>query len=63
MLLSKIHWKVGKYDGQQQVGYSGVMQSLAKLGRSDIALNSIQMDANNLDIRGMARDPHHSKLG
>lgn len=48
---------VEKYDGQQQVGYSGVMQSLAKLGRSDIALNSIQMDANNLDIRGMARDP------
>ena len=48
---------VSKYDGHQQAGYSGVMQSLAQLGRNDIALDSIQMDANNLDIRGMARDP------
>ncbi|HAS62969.1 MAG TPA: MSHA biogenesis protein MshI [Vibrio sp.] len=48
---------VSKYDGQQQVGYSGVMQSLAQLGRNDISLSSIQMDADNLDIKGMARDP------
>lgn len=39
------------------MGYSGVMQSLAQLGRNDISLSSIQMDADNLDIKGMARDP------
>lgn len=48
---------VSKYDGQQQVGYSGVMQSLAQLGRNDISLSSIRMDADNLDIKGLARDP------
>ncbi|WP_114765848.1 MSHA biogenesis protein MshI [Vibrio rhodolitus] len=48
---------VAKYDSEQQAGYSGVMQSLAKLGRNDISLSSIQMDADNLDIKGLARTP------
>lgn len=48
---------VSRYDDGQQAGYSGVMQSLAQLGRNDISLSSIQMDADNLDIKGMARDP------
>lgn len=48
---------VAKYDGQLQAGYSGVMQSLAQLGRKDISLTSIQMNDANLDIKGLARDP------
>lgn len=48
---------VAKYDGQLQAGYSGVMQSLAQIGRNDISLSSIKMDNENLDIKGLARDP------
>lgn len=48
---------VSEYDDSQQIGYSGVMRSLAKLGRSDISLHSIFIDANRLDLKGLAREP------
>jgi len=47
---------VGEYDESQQLGYSGVMKSLADIGRDDISLNSIIMDSNRLDITGLARN-------
>ncbi|MCL9780521.1 MSHA biogenesis protein MshI [Vibrio sp. S4M6] len=47
---------VGEYDESQQLGYSGVMKSLAEIGRNDISLNSITMNANSLDIVGLARN-------
>lgn len=48
---------VSEYDESQQNGYSGVMRSLAKLGRRDIALQSIVIEASRLDIKGLAREP------
>ncbi|CAH0541586.1 MSHA biogenesis protein MshI [Vibrio marisflavi] len=46
---------VGEYDESQQLGYSGVMKSLAEIGRDDISLSSIVMDSRKLDITGLAR--------
>ncbi|WP_394248665.1 MSHA biogenesis protein MshI [Vibrio profundi] len=46
---------VGRYDESQQVGYSGVMTALAKLGRNDISLSTIYMNSNTLDLKGYAR--------
>ena len=48
---------VSKYDDEQQAGYSGIMQSLATLGRNDISINYIRMDNEMLDIKGLAREP------
>jgi MSHA biogenesis protein MshI len=48
---------VSEYDIAQQVGYSGVMRSLAKLGRDDISLSSITIDTDALDLKGLAREP------
>ncbi|MEZ8545312.1 MSHA biogenesis protein MshI [Vibrio splendidus] len=47
---------VGQYDESQQVGYSGVMNSLAKLGRNDISLSYIYMTHDTLDLSGFARN-------
>ncbi|WP_428775074.1 PilN domain-containing protein [Vibrio sp.] len=47
---------VREYDQQQPMGYSGVMQSLAKLSRNDISLNSIIMQGGTLDLSGQAKD-------
>ncbi|MBW3697248.1 MSHA biogenesis protein MshI [Vibrio sp. T187] len=46
---------VGQYDQSQQVGYSGVMTALAKLGRNDISLSNIYMNHDTLDLNGYAR--------
>ncbi|EED26637.1 msha biogenesis protein mshi [Vibrio sp. 16] len=48
---------VSEYDDAQQMGYSGVMRSLAQLGRNDISLNSITIDSTGLDLQGYAREP------
>ncbi|MDE1309435.1 MSHA biogenesis protein MshI [Vibrio aestuarianus subsp. cardii] len=47
---------VHQFDESQQVGYSGVMRSLAKLSRSDISLTSIEIDSDKLDLHGLARE-------
>lgn len=47
---------VSEHDTEQQIGYSGVMQSLAKLGRNDISLHSIVIDSQSLDLKGYARE-------
>ncbi|KAB0481148.1 MSHA biogenesis protein MshI [Vibrio sp. IB15] len=47
---------VGQYDESQQVGYSGVMNSLAQLGRNDISLSHIYMTHDTLDMSGFARN-------
>lgn len=49
---------VEAFDETQQIGYSGVMRSLAKLGRNDISLKDISMDATTLDLVGLARNAH-----
>lgn len=46
-----------QFDRQDLVGYSGIMRSLAELGSSDIALTSIQIDHNRLNLAGQAREP------
>lgn len=48
---------VGKYDDSQRTGYSGVMQSLAKLGSNNISLSTIRIDDTTLDLKGLARSP------
>ncbi|MGY5539526.1 MSHA biogenesis protein MshI [Vibrio brasiliensis] len=48
---------VSEFDETQQVGYSGVMRSLAALGRNDISLSEISIDAVTLDLVGLARNP------
>ncbi|MCW8332448.1 MSHA biogenesis protein MshI [Vibrio paucivorans] len=47
---------IGDYDRSLQQGYSGVMSSLAKLGREDISLSKIYIGGNQLDLQGLARD-------
>ncbi|OAJ94669.1 hypothetical protein [Vibrio bivalvicida] len=47
---------VGEFDEQLQLGYSGVMRALAKLGRNDISLSSITLSATTLDLQGLARE-------
>ncbi|UUM30902.1 MSHA biogenesis protein MshI [Vibrio japonicus] len=48
---------IKEHDAAQQMGYSGVMQSLAKLGRNDISLSSISISTHSLDLKGLAKDP------
>ncbi|MCA2441905.1 MSHA biogenesis protein MshI, partial [Vibrio alginolyticus] len=48
---------VGKYDDSQRTGYSGVMQSLAKLGNQEISLSEIRINNNILDLKGLAKAP------
>ncbi|EOW2078774.1 MSHA biogenesis protein MshI [Vibrio mimicus] len=48
---------IGQFDAAQQVGYSGVLNSLAQLARNDISLSSIALDAVQLNVQGLARDP------
>lgn len=47
---------VGEFDESQQQGYSGVMRSLAELGRDDISLSSIFINSTTLDLHGLARE-------
>lgn len=47
---------ISQFDAEQQVGYSGVMDSLAQLARSDISLSSIDINNSALDVKGYARD-------
>ncbi len=47
---------IGQYDASQQLGYSGVMDGLAKLSRRDISLSEIGISETTLDVKGMARD-------
>ncbi|MEZ9231141.1 MSHA biogenesis protein MshI [Vibrio amylolyticus] len=44
------------YDQSQRQGYSGVMNSLATLGRDDISLVSIQLENQQLNLHGLARN-------
>lgn len=48
---------VSEFDESQQIGYSGVMRSLAALGRNDISLSKISINATTLDLSGLARNP------
>ncbi|QXO17119.1 MULTISPECIES: PilN domain-containing protein [Gammaproteobacteria] len=47
---------INQFDHSQQVGYSGVMNALAKLARRDISLRQIDMTPQRFDIEGLARD-------
>lgn len=47
---------IGQFDEPQQVGYSGVMNSFAQLGRNDISLSHIYMTHDTLELNGFARD-------
>lgn len=47
---------VGEFDQTQQVGYSATLRSLAELGRNDISLQSIFINAEILDMQGLARE-------
>ncbi|PNI00052.1 MSHA biogenesis protein MshI [Vibrio diazotrophicus] len=47
---------IAKYDASRQLGYSGVMDGLAKLSRRDISLSEIEINEATLDVKGMARD-------
>ncbi len=48
---------INEHDSAPQMGYSGVMRSLAKLGRNDISLSSISINAHSLDLKGLAKEP------
>lgn len=48
---------MGQFDIGQQQGYSGVLNALAKLARRDISLSAISLDAVQLNVQGLARDP------
>jgi len=46
-----------RLDVAQQIGYSGALNSLAQLARNDLSLNWIMLDAVQLNVQGIARDP------
>ncbi len=48
---------INEHDSAPQLGYSGVMRSLAKLGRNDISLSSISINTHRLDLKGLAKEP------
>ncbi|WP_104400062.1 MSHA biogenesis protein MshI [Vibrio penaeicida] len=48
---------VGQFDNQKQVGYSGIMSALSRLGRNDISLSQITISQNTLNVSGLARTP------
>lgn len=48
---------VAQFEQSQQIGYSGVMSALARLGRNDISLSSISIQPNTLNVSGLARNP------
>ncbi|OXX36232.1 MSHA biogenesis protein MshI [Vibrio sp. V09_P4A23P171] len=47
---------INEFDQSQQVGYSGVMRSLATLSRDDISLTTITIHHEQLDLQGLARE-------
>lgn len=48
---------VSRFDQSQRVGYSGVMQSLAKLNSNEISLSEIDIRNNTLNLKGLAKSP------
>ncbi len=48
---------MGKFDNKLKIGYSGVMDALAGLGRKDIALTSFDLVGKTLNINGVAKNP------
>ncbi|EEZ01359.1 MSHA biogenesis protein MshI [Vibrio sp. RC586] len=48
---------IGQFDVAQQAGYSGVLNALSQLARSDISLSRITLNAVQLNVQGVARDP------
>ncbi|MGL5430643.1 MAG: MSHA biogenesis protein MshI [Vibrio sp.] len=53
----QVQQAMAQFDVTQQAGYSGVLNSLAQLARRDISLNHIVLDAVQLNVQGLARDP------
>ncbi|WPC74436.1 PilN domain-containing protein [Vibrio porteresiae] len=47
---------VDSIEQSKQAGYSGIMSGLAKLANTDIALSEIEIDNNQLNIKGYARN-------
>lgn len=47
---------VDSIEQSKQAGYSGIMNGLAKLANTDIALSEIEIDNNQLNIKGFARN-------
>ncbi|USD65026.1 MSHA biogenesis protein MshI [Vibrio sp. SCSIO 43136] len=48
---------VGQFEQKQQLGFSGVMNALAVLGRNDISLSTISVSPDTLNVKGLAREP------
>ncbi len=48
---------VGKFDSSQRVGFSGVMQSLAKVSSNEISLSEIKISNHTLNLKGLAKSP------
>lgn len=48
---------ISQFDESLQEGYSGVMTSLAELGRNDISITSIELNGHVLNLKGLARTP------
>ncbi|MCA2015743.1 PilN domain-containing protein [Vibrio tritonius] len=46
---------VDSIEQSKRAGYSGIMNGLAKLANTDIALSEIEIDNNQLNIKGFAR--------
>ncbi len=48
---------VGRFDDSQRVGYSAVMQALAKVSNNEISLSEIHINNKTLDLKGLAKSP------
>ena len=47
---------ISGHDTSLQIGYSGMMQDLAKIGRNDISLTRIYVQGDIMDLQGLARN-------
>ncbi|MCG7498521.1 MSHA biogenesis protein MshI [Vibrio sp. Of7-15] len=47
---------ISGHDTSLQIGYSGMMQDLAKIGRNDISLTRIYVQGDMMDLQGLARN-------
>jgi MSHA biogenesis protein MshI len=48
---------IDRFDDALKEGYSGVMNSLAMLGRNDISITHIELNEKTLNLKGLARTP------
>lgn len=48
---------MGRFEEQDKVGFSGIMNGLASINRKDISLSAIYIEKGQMSIKGLAKSP------